>query len=238
MIPERLLSDGSWVTREPLGVECAVGRWHKSEYTVPGQRIPLQDSLVLAPDYRPPKRLPKATEERDLVLRLFPGYEVPATFDLLDAFYRDHAASLLHFVCHGRDAAVQAINLLQREYLTAQQVLGGSISSSCRASRPLVFLNACELGRPGAGLVSPGGFPTSFIESGAAGVVAPLWQVDDGVAHEVALAFYQSVKEEPSTPFAEILRRLRGRAYQVDGRDSFAAYVYYGDPLAAAERVA
>ena len=232
MIPSRHRADGQYEQLDPLGVTCAIGRWHAEDYVSPGQRIPLQDSLVLAPAYNPP--LTTASAERDLVLEMFPGQNVPASFDELDAFYAANTASLLHFVCHGRDATLQAIKLLANEELWAHQIRPGGLGAACRKARPLVFLNACEVGRPGAGLAAVGGFAASFIASDAAAVIAPLWAVDDGVAHQVAVTFYQAVKNNPATPFADILRGLRSRAYADNGADSYAAYCFYGDPNASA----
>jgi hypothetical protein len=234
MIPTRHRADGQYEQLDPLGVTCAIGRWHSEDYLSPGQRIPLQDSLVLAPAYNPP--LPTASAERDLVLEMFPGQNVPASFDALDEFYAANTASLLHFVCHGQDATLQAIKLLANEELWAHQIRPGGLGAACRKARPLVFLNACEVGRPGAGLAAVGGFAASFIASDAAAVIAPLWAVDDGVAHQVAVTFYQAVKNNPATPFADILRGLRSRAYEDNGADSYAAYCFYGDPNASAAR--
>ena len=219
----------------PLGASCAVGRWQGNDYVAPDQWIPLQDSIVLAPDYET-RKLPHATRERDLVLKMFPGHAAPATFDELDAFYGNHTASLLHFACHGEDATLQSIRLLKNQRLSAQQVLGGGLATACRQKLPLVFLNACQLGRPGAGLVAPEGFATSFIACDAGAVIAPLWEVDDEIAHKVAVSFYDAVARDPTTPFAEILRGIRARAYDEDGDDSYAAYCFYGDPNAAARQ--
>ena len=232
MIPSRRTADGQFQQLAPLGVQCAIGRWHGDDYVCPGQVVPLRDSLVLAPTYNPP--LPQATAERDLILELFPGQSVPATFDELDAFYAAHTASLFHFVCHGRDATLQAIKLLQNQVLWANQVRAGGLGVACRKSRPLIFLNACEVGRPGAGLAAVGGFAASFIGCDAGAVIAPLWAVDDGVAHQVAVTFYDTVKKKPRTPFADILRDLRAKAYADGGEDSYAAYCFYGDPHASA----
>jgi len=234
MIPSRRLADGQYQQLLPLGVQCAFGRWHGQDYVCPGQFVPLQDSLVLAPAYNPP--LAKASAERDLVLELFPGQSAPATFDELDAFYAANTASLLHFVCHGRDATLQAIKLLQDQVLWANQVRAGGLGMACRKSHPLIFLNACEVGRPGVGLAAVGGFAASFIACDAGAVIAPLWAVDDGVAHQVAVTFYDTVKKKPETPFAEILRELRAKAYAAEGEDSYAAYCFYGDPHASAAR--
>lgn len=47
-----------------------------------------------------------------------------------------------------------------------------------------------EVARSSPALVGPGGFVSSFIQLGAAAVVAPLWSVEDDVAHEIAVEFY------------------------------------------------
>jgi len=52
----------------------------------------------------------------------------------------------------------------------------------------------------------------------------------------VAVTFYDTVKKKPETPFAEILRELRAKAYAAEGEDSYAAYCFYGDPHASAAR--
>jgi CHAT domain len=233
MIPRRRGKDGSWQTMEPLGISCAIGRWHQDEMLAPSQCLPLSDSLILAPDYPAPYTLAQATHERNAVRGRFPGPDVPGTFDALDLFYSSHSGSLLHFICHGRDATLQSILLLEDESLSALQVLTSGLADACRARRPLVFLNACEVGRPAPGLASVGGFPASFIASDAGAVIAPLWSVEDDIAHEVSTRFYRAVERDPARPFADILRGLRAQAYTADGADSYAAYCFYGDPLAS-----
>jgi hypothetical protein len=57
--------------------------------------------------------------------------------------------------------------------------------------------------------------------------------VKDGIAHQVAETFYNTVRSEPGTPFAEIVRRLRSKAYEGNSaEDTYAAYCFYGDPCA------
>jgi CHAT domain-containing protein len=76
-----------------------------------------------------------------------------------------------------------------------------------------------------------GGFANSFIELGASAVVAPLWPVEDKAAVEATTSFYTEALK--GKPFAKALTTIRKRAYEgSQPRDSFAAYCFYGDPLA------
>jgi len=50
------------------------------------------------------------------------------------------------------------------------------------------------------------------------------------------MEFYKEAKENPRVPFSEIIRQQRAKAYDAAiGEDTYAAYCFYGDPLAAAE---
>jgi CHAT domain-containing protein len=113
-------------------------------------------------------------------------------------------------------------------------LMGMSGAGRFQESQPMVFLNACEIGRPEPALVGVEGFAKSFIALGARCVIAPLWSVKDSIAHQVATEFYQRMSQEPGLPLAAILRDIRRKAYEEDGgEDTYAAYTFYGDPLAA-----
>ena len=92
------------------------------------------------------------------------------------------------------------------------------------------------LGRPVPGLIGTGGFAQAFTDMGACAVVAPLWSVKDGLAHEIAMKFYESARDRRDVPFAEVLREFRAKAYDPNNaEDTYAAYCFYGDPLAVPE---
>lgn len=239
MIPRRPDGPTLGAGATPLGVLCAVGRWHKDVHTSPRQLVGLRNSIVVAPRYDVRHYLRMSESESSTVLNHYPGNRFdPATFDNLESFFNSHQASLLHVVAHGAadQDGVQAIFLEGQEILDAQQLPATALASMCRSARPFVFLNACEVGLPVPGLVSVESFAKSFIEEGASCVIAPLWSVDDQVAHEYAGAFYKEISGDPSIPFADVVRRLRSRAYEPNGEDTFAAYCFYGDPLAHAGR--
>jgi CHAT domain-containing protein len=98
-------------------------------------------------------------------------------------------------------------------------------------SRPLVFLNACQVGTGDALLGTYTGMGSAFLTAGAAAVIAPLWSVDDGKARAIALQFYEEVLEKGISP-AEFIRGLRARFQQdSDVVDSTPlAYQFFGHP--------
>jgi hypothetical protein len=243
MVPNRKLPNLTNEEREALGVEFAVGRWtpktqEEDANISPPQRIRLRDSLVIAPQYSGNKVLKHAPAEADYVCQHFPGRKItPAEFDQIDRDLKDKGVSLLHFVCHGSSkVVVQEIYLESDQTLDSDQILAmEGFKSACSSKRPLVFMNACEVGRQVPALVGVGGFAPSFIDLGASGVVAPLWSVKDDIAYNVAKEFYEIVLSDGFRyHFAEALQEIRKKAYDPNvAEDSYAAYTFYGDPWAS-----
>ena len=87
-------------------------------------------------------------------------------------------------------------------------------------------------------LVGVGGLAKAFIDAGAGGVIAALWSVKDGAAHQIAKAFYDELKSKRRVRPAAFLQDVRDQAYQATsaarGEDTYAAYCFYGDPDAVA----
>jgi hypothetical protein len=239
MVPRRRGTVGEWQERAALGVEFAVGRWIHEEYLAPPQHVPLVDSFVVAPAYEGarPKPLRFAPQETELVLKAVAGDAIEPA-DLASIDDRVQAGrSLLHFVCHGADSpgvGIQVIHLAGGETLSSLQIAALKGMAAAGRKKPLIFLNACEVGRPNVALVGIGGFAKAFVDMGAAGVIAPLWSVRDSIAFDVAARFYAELGQQPARSFADILRAIRNLAYdEQNGEDTYAAYCFYGDPAAA-----
>jgi CHAT domain-containing protein len=241
--------------RDPLGVEFAVGRWVHKEHRAGPIRVQLTEAYVLAPDYRDPDiKLPEAQSEARYVCDNFNGALVdPSSSRRLDETLRDQPRPLVHFVGHGattdergeaedrwhdpvaRAAQIGQVLTLQNddgvERLTLAQLSGlAGVESGVAEGEPLIFLNACEVGRSVPSLSGLGGFAEAFTEMGATAVIAPLWSVEDELAHEVARRFYDCVRTRPDCRPSEVLREIRADAYRL-GRDTYAAYALFGDPL-------
>jgi hypothetical protein len=89
---------------------------------------------------------------------------------------------------------------------------------------PLVFLNACKLGRGQELLSSMGGWARVLLSHGAGAVVAPLWSVGDGAALRFAEGFYTELLGGSS--FAEASRKAREYARR-SGDPTWLAYAVY-----------
>jgi CHAT domain-containing protein len=237
MRPKCVLEDGSEQEREALGVESMVGRYVDPGHRSPKQNDSIDASYIMAgTKYRRQKRLQKAEDEAKWVADRFGGTIVtPAQRTQLDKMLKERAVGLLHFVAHGRSApnAPQQLVLGDDKVFNSLQVSAmRGLKAACEKQAPVVFLNACDVGRQAPSLVGAGGFAAEFIKAGARCVVAPLWSVKDTVAHEVAIEFYQAALDEPSRPFADILKDIRAKSYSAGGaEDTYAAYCFYGDPL-------
>jgi CHAT domain-containing protein len=194
-------------------------------------------TYVVAPRYSSERQLAHAEEEAKLVAKSFPPSRRidPASVATLDKSLAKNSVSLLHFVCHGKAQAPQTIYMDdEKDNLVSLQVktLEG-FQHTFEEARTFVFLNACEVGRPAPALVGIGGLANEFLAIGAGGVIAPLWSVADDVAFDVAKEFYSTIKKSPKKPFASILQEIRRKAYEGAAEDTWAAYCFYGDPLAA-----
>lgn len=237
MVPSRKTAASTEERDFPLGVEFPVGRWLPPDFVAARPKIPLVDSFVIAPKYSGKMVLKFSDTEQELVLMTVAGDPIaPATFDHITQQLTAHGRSLIHFICHGKDSLgpSQIVYLENGKELTSSMLLGiKGLRRIFEAKRPFVFLNACEVGRATPALTGLGGFASSFIDLGAAAVIAPLWSVKDEFAFRVAAEFYHIVWLQPATPFAEIMRRLRAKAYADAGaEDTYAAYCFYGDPRA------
>ena len=238
MIPNREGGALAPEYRDPLGVEFQIGRKIGARVASGIQKLKLDKCYVIAPVFDGPASLPHAQEEKQFILDRFSGQAIdPADLQILDTRLAS-CPSLIHFACHGEvdDRGNQEVYLAEDEPMSALELRGmQGPAKGIPKSRPLVFLNACKAGQPVPALVGAGGLASVFIDLGAGAVIAPLWSVKDTIAHEIALAFYTEAKANGNAPLAAILQRLRAKAYDpAVAEDTYAAYCFYGDPLATA----
>ena len=210
--------------------------------------IKLENAVVKAvvPDYPAGsgKELPATRDELDYLERTLGAERVPAQHaDLLRLLRTPGSFDVLHFAGHGVAAADDIAN--------AQLILEGRVEDGVwypselsattvdafarleadDGSRPLVFLNACQVGRAGYQLTGLGGFAQAFLKGRAGAFVGSLWAVGDAPAATFSQAFYGALKSGKTLSEATTAAR---RAARAAGEASWLAYAVYGDPHAVA----
>jgi hypothetical protein len=222
---------------ELLGVLHRVSRWHvQSDLDGnSGVRIRAGKVAVVAPTYG--NKLEAVTKEFQALQRLAGVRFVP-----VDARFMPFVQSLgakplpavLHYAGHGkaRPGALPgveryALRLEDRELDLATFRQHAVWTDSEGAGGPLVFLNACEVGRAEGTYGWVDGWGPAALVSGAAGFVGGLWALGDAGAEVFMERFYENALA--GVPVAEAVRRARS-AYVREADPTLVAYVYYGDP--------
>lgn len=224
-----------------LAAQVVMGRWILGDSAVaapPREQVKVKKIAAMAGKYNAIatglRRLPEAEAEvQDLEAKFrattYAG-DSTSLKALLDASIGG-GAQVVHFAGHGQvgvtrpgDAAIYLDNgkplspiFFRKTNLGAQHA-------------PLIFFNACMVGVAGEMLGDYGGFPGNCLAGGFTALVAPLWAVNDTVAHWIALQFYDRALAAPARPVAEVLRELRANYTANPTVSSYLAYVYYGNP--------
>ncbi len=139
---------------------------------------------------------------------------------------------LLHVAAHGRqhsDNGVVSPFALADGSLTPHD-LAGERAAELRAARPLVFLNVCHSGQAGFVLTRLGDWVDRLVDEGiVSALVGTLWEVNDLLAAEFAIVFYDRLLAGDTLSRAFHTARLHVRDHQPDNV-TWLAYVLYADP--------
>lgn len=146
---------------------------------------------------------------------------------------------LLHIAAHGRAAsgrqdtsdAGQSPWALEDGSLTPA-ALAGEQGAGLWKARPLVFLNICHTARLGFALTGLGEWVAPLIgDAGVGALVGTLWEVNDLLAAEFAVTFYERLLAGDTLGRAFHTARLHVRDRQ-PANATWLAYVLYADPNA------
>jgi CHAT domain-containing protein len=144
---------------------------------------------------------------------------------------RGSGTQAIHFAGHGRfdpDAPDDSIIELLDTSLKPSDVALATIGST---DRPIMFVNACEIGNRGWSLTQIGGWADAFCDVKFTAFVGPYWAVDDAVAHKAALRFYEELRGKAT--LGEAMRTVR-RQYLEDKdhpyHPSWLAYTLHCHP--------
>ncbi|MCB9139326.1 MAG: CHAT domain-containing protein [Caldilineaceae bacterium] len=155
--------------------------------------------------------------------------DIPATqLDVTDAFAQG-VYDVFHFTGHGvfraPDPNHSGMELQDGEQLVPEDISG--IAGNLGNATPLVFLNACQLGRSDLALTDIGGWAPQFLRAGAGAFIGAYWSVYD----DSALAFAQSIYAEllSGSTVGQAAQAARRTARQ-SGDPSWLAYTVFAHP--------
>jgi hypothetical protein len=155
---------------------------------------------------------------------------IPATFLAVTDALASGEYDAWHFIGHGSFGAEpnrSAIYLRGNDPLMPED-LAGEVANLGQAS-PLVFLNACQVGRAGMSLTDIGGWASQFLRAGAGAFVSSYWSVYDQPAHEFAKEFYDRLLA--GTPIGSAAQEAR-TTVKGTGDPTWLAYTVFADPMA------
>lgn len=221
--------NGDYRELPPLGVAHLLGRWRPGAGARPQpQALPVKRMAIVVPDAEH-SGLPWAADEVRQLRALLPFAErlMPVTRRQLDRLLDAGDAQIVHFSGHGATGANADLTALALEGGESISAMAFAASRLGSTRQPLLFLNACTVGRGGRVLGRAGGFAGNCIEAGWSGVVAPYWPVLDASAAAFGVAFYRKLKAGRS--IGEALGELRREA---SDDPTALAYAYFGDPFA------
>ena len=184
-------------------------------------------------------QLLEAEQESDFLEDKFQAVPVePQPMPVRRLISHPNQFDLLHFACHGaaeHDRPLSTKLLLEgrmeeREYCEAYlsvTTVGQHTNLNTLDNRPMVVLNACQVGRSGYNLTGVSGFAQAFLNGGAGAFVGPLWSVGDTPARIFTETLYSQLLEGQELAQATTTAR---HAAQETGDATWLAYAVYGHP--------
>lgn len=225
--------------------ELGLVRWVSNAGFAPARlKIRTGQARYVIPDYADKRlQLPGAQEEIDLLATLFGADPVEASSAVVTSMLSTGGSfDILHFACHG---VAEAARIWDASLLMAGRERADGTVSEDRldvnkvrqfaelmhddGTRPMVFLNACQVGLSGPTLSGVGGMADAFIRCGAGLFVGTLWSVGDRTALTFARTFYQRLKAGASV--TQATRAARDAAKRTN-EPTWLAYTVYGHPYA------
>ena len=213
------------------------------------QRLHLDRVRYVIPDYPERDALPATKEEKTFLVEQLHATPVePQPSAVMDLLRQPGGFDVLHFAGHGGadSAEIGDAKLLMQgsdegaahvdAYLRARVVKALARLEGADGARPMIVLNACQVGRLGFNLTRMGGFSEAFLHAHAGAFVGTMWSVSDASAHAFTVNFYKTLQDNKT--LAEAAKLAREAARSAESPASWLAYAVYGHAHATVARKA
>jgi CHAT domain-containing protein len=181
--------------------------------------------MVLRPRYTSGD-LDWADDEVKAIKEIFPNalQLTPVDQQAVKALLDRNDIQMVHFTGHGDYQTNADLNALRLEDgpFPSMRLIGTRLGQE---AQPILYLNACSLGKNAPVPGRMGGFAANCLAGGWSGVIAPYWLINDQSAAAFSQALYAKLKANRS--IGEALQELRVENLS---DPMFLAYSYIGDP--------
>lgn len=234
-IPWEMLQPCEFKDDDFLCMKHQMSRWLTGERALPIQH---QVQHLLGLDAGSKNGLKSGKREIEMLeefcerIKINRNFPLQATAQDFVELLEQHSFDLLHFVGHGRHSKSHpgdATITLNDRSLRARQV-SPAAEKKLLAERPIVFFNACQVGRLDQSFSDLDGWATRWIRRcGCSAFLAPLWSVHDGRALRFAEVFYEHLGNHHSLGEAVLLARHQLRKEEPDEM-TWLTYSLYSHP--------
>ncbi len=207
--PQRTKAGGE--TAEMLGLAFSMARWKQGRFYPDPLKV--AGFAAIAPTY-PDNPLQHTSLEAQELERRYGARLVPGQYGEVTALLRSTGVQAIHFAGHGRfepttptDSKIE----LADHPLVPSDVRTATVG---RTDRPLMFVNACEVGNQGWSLTQIGGWADTFCDAGCTAFVGPYWAVNDRVAKKAAILFYDELGA--GRTLGQAMQAIRRRFWEDD----------------------
>jgi hypothetical protein len=207
-----------------------VSRWLAGRS--PAHEVHIKAAGLVAPEHQLMYAQREESYFRQLPTRHIQVQGPLRTTALVRQLAQSGGVQLLHFAAHGRfdGENVDLSPLTLEDGKLTPYDLVGERAAGLRRDRPLIFLNACHTARLAFALTGLGGWAERLVNDlGVSAFVGTLWEVNDLLAAEFAITFYDRLFAGDTLGQAFYVARLHVRDRQ-PGNPTWLAYVLYGDP--------
>jgi hypothetical protein len=218
-----------------LGLDYDIARWHVSDDGIQRDSPPSAETMpsmmVIAPQYDPEHMLKAEIDEIQGLSQLAGYSAVNGNRGALRSLFQNPPQGIVHFAGHGEltPGGGKFAILLEDGELDATAWRGMVKDSQ---NHPFFFFNACDVGQSKRTGNFVDGWAPAVLDAGASGYIGALFPVNDRVAADFAIYFYQLLQKQMQQGAANVsdtLTQTRRHIYQRSGNPTALAYVLYGD---------
>jgi hypothetical protein len=219
-----------------LGLNYSIARWHVTDDGIQRDRPPgteaLQRMVVIAPHYTGARALNAEATEVQGLARLNGYSAVNGNLNALRVLLHNPPQGIVHFAGHGELSPTLGDFSILLEDGELDTTGYRRMINADSSNHPFFFFNACDVGEEKHTGNFVDGWAPAVLDAGASGYIGALFPVDDKVAADFSLQFYQHLQDEMQSGTADVsatLEQTRREIYQRTGNPTALAYVLYGD---------